>query len=817
MNRPLALVALCYAGGLGLGYSLSPPVGWSFIAATVMFVGLVGWPRARPYLLGPAFAVLGWTNLSWRTAVLAPDDLRVVTGERSEVVTLEGRLCAAPTLRVFERKGQTVWRSLALVEVEVLHRRAEDVPVRGCVTISTPGVLDAQFYGGQSVAVSGVLRLPKEAAADGLFDYREFLKWQGIYYQLDTAGTNDWRLTSMIQSRAGPPWSDRFCEWGQRILALGLPGEDESLRLVWAMALGWKTGLTDEVSASFIQTGTMHIFAISGLHIALIAGILVQILRVVRVPRGACGLLVIPLIWFYTVATGWQASAIRSAIMMTVVICGWALRRPGDLVNSLAAAGLIILIYDPCQLFQPGFQLSFFVVLSIALFHPSFAAVRRRLLQTDPLLLPESRPRWQGWLVDSTQYLTASLATSVAAWLGSIPLIAWYFHMVTPVSLLDNLVIVPLSSLCLASNMGSLVCGTWLSSLTVLFNHCSWFLMACMVQISRWTAALPGAYFYVPPPGLIGFLLYYGVVFTVCTGWIFKPQRIYWTGMGIGLLAIIWLGQWWCEEGMGRVTVLALGGGDAIYVRGQGRHNDWLIDTGSESAAEFVTIPYLHGQGVNHLSHLCLTHGDQRHMGGAELVAEKSRVRNIYISPAPARSPTYRRLVHRSTAGRPPMITLGRGDTIGPWRVMHPPRAAYQAQADNNAMVLLGEFQRVRVLLLSDLGPLGQEALLAGAHDLRADIVIAGIPARGEPLGDSLLTRVQPRAVVLSTGENSAVSRGAAKALRLRLTGRGILLMETEQDRSVSLLMRRGRCELRGMSGQRIFLDCSGQRGLGQK
>src|SRR5207237_816186 len=79
-------------------------------------------------------------------------------------------------------------------------------------------------------------------------------------------------------------------------------------------------------------------------------------------------------------------------------ITGWSLKRPGDLLNSLAAAALIILIWDPQQLFQAGFQLSFFVVLSIALFLPPLEKIRDRLLRPDPLLPPDLVPRWQRWL-----------------------------------------------------------------------------------------------------------------------------------------------------------------------------------------------------------------------------------------------------------------------------------------------------------------------------------------------------------------------------------------------------------------------------------
>src|SRR5258705_6394528 len=120
-------------------------------------------------------------------------------------------------------------------------------------------------------------------------------------------------------------WSDRFQFWAKQTLARGLPTEDEDLRLLWAMTLGWQTALTAEVSEPFMRSGTMHIFAISGLHIALIAGVFLALFRALNIPRAICGATVIPIIWFYTMATGWQASAIRSTVMMTVIILGWSL------------------------------------------------------------------------------------------------------------------------------------------------------------------------------------------------------------------------------------------------------------------------------------------------------------------------------------------------------------------------------------------------------------------------------------------------------------------------------------------------------------
>src|SRR6185503_12908887 len=157
--------------------------------------------------------------------------------------------------------------------------------------------------------------------APGLFDYRAYLTGRGIDHLLKTEGPEHW---SAVGERVARPLAVRFRVWAQRALSIGLPEQDEALRLQWAMVLGWQTALTGEVAEPFMRSGTMHIFAISGLHIALIAGILVALFRSCAIPRVWCGVMVIPLIWFYTAATGWQASAIRSTVMMSVIILSWA-------------------------------------------------------------------------------------------------------------------------------------------------------------------------------------------------------------------------------------------------------------------------------------------------------------------------------------------------------------------------------------------------------------------------------------------------------------------------------------------------------------
>jgi ComEC/Rec2-related protein len=587
------------------------------------------------------------------------------------------------------------------------------------------------------------------------------------------------------------------------MLALGLPQEDEPLRLLWAMTLGWKTALSGEVSEPFMRSGTMHIFAISGLHIALIAGILVSLLRVMRCPRQICGLLVIPSLWLYTAATGWQASAIRSTIMMSVIICGWALHRPSDLLNSLAAAGLIILVWDPQQLFQASFQLSFSVVLSLALFMPVLEAIRRRLTQADPLLPEELWPRWRRWLGRPLQYVSTGVTTSLAAWLGSIPLVACYFHLFTPVSLLANLLVVPLSSAALASNLATLVIGPWLSPAAELFNHSAWFLMKLMVEISVWASSVPGGAFHTASPRPLGLMLYYALLLSLMSGWLARARLRPWLLGGLAALALGWVVDRLHYRAATRLTILPLNGGSAIYFNAPGRTRDWLLDCGNQMAAELVTKPFLQALGVNRLPRLLLSHGDLRHVGGTELIVETFAVEKVCFSPARFRSQVYRELQQKfqNAQGQSPL--LERGQKFDAWTVLHPDRSDRFPQADDNALVLAGEWHGVRLLLLSDLGQAGQNVLLQRHPQLRADMVISGLPGQAEPLADGLLDALRAKMILITDADYPATER-ASPALRERLARRNAPVIYTRESGTVTIELRPGRWWLQSGNGVKI-------------
>jgi competence protein ComEC len=761
----------------------------------------LAWSQARLPLLCALIVVTGWTNCALHTAIISPYDLRVLLGDQPQIVTIRGRLREAPVQRVFEQNEQESWRTLARIDVTALRiNRKSWQPAAGRLAVTTRGMLSTNIFAGQTVEVTGVAALPRIAVAEGTFDYRAYLNEQGIFYHLQAASEGDWRV---IASPRAPPLADRFRGWARQALALGLPVEDGSLRLEWALALGWKTALTEEVAEPFVQAATYHIFAVDGLRMAIIFGVLFGLLRVLGLPRAACGLLLLPVIWFYTALTGWPASAIRATVMLTVIIIGWVLRRPSDLLNSLFAAALIILIWEPRQLFQAGFQLSFCVVLCMVLILPVLQKLGEGLVAPDPLLPPELQPRWREIVRVPARYAGGLLLTSFAAWIGSLPLVAYYFHIVTPVSTPANIVAVPLCGLVLICNFSSLLLAWWLPGGAAIFNHAGWFWMECIRVSSHWFASWPRAYLYVPEPGLFTTGLYYAILLAAMTGWLFRPRLRAWKAATLAVALCAWGWHCWQECSVTRLTILPANGGMALFFDAPGTKNDLLIDCGATNSVQFLIKPFLRGQGVNRLPALLLTHGDLRHVGGAELLTNLFHVEKLCASPVRARSPVYRRILKDLSATPERLRTLSRGDQIGLWTVLHPQPTDHFSQADDNALVLSATIGGTRVLLLSDLGRPGQNALLERCPDLRTDIVVTGLPTQNEAVCDGLLDALQPRLIVVADSELPVAERASPK-LHERLAGRKVPVIYTRSEGAATIEWRRDQWELRTRSGSSI-------------
>src|SRR5665213_3710393 len=805
MNRPLAAVVFAYAAGLLVAQFFHPPLVALFAISFFVLVLAFVLEKLRPILICLLLALAGWTNLETRTAIISPDDLQTQLGNRDAIVTVRGTLSETPRLKIIEQDDQEKWHSVVRVRVSEIRRDENFSPASGEIIVSTPDVLAPEYFAGQPVQISGVIAPPPPPLAEGLFDYQNYLATRGIYYELKTSSTNDWKL--LEPHRLKPPLTDRFLNWAKGTLALGLPAEDKPLRLLWAMTLGWRTAFTGDISEPFLRAGTMHMFAIDGLRIALLSGMIVTLLRVLRLSRAWCGIVAIPLIWFYTAATGWEPSAIRASVMMTVVLGGWALKRPGDLLNSLAAAAFVMLVWEPRQLFEASFQLSFFVMLIIALMLPPLNGFFDRILKHDPLLPDELVSGWQKFLRWLARKFARYCGLSFAAWMGSIPLAAKYFHLFSPVSTPANLLAVPLGTFALMANLGALISGHWLPWFTTLFNHAAWFFMVAMTWVSVEAAKIPGSYFYVPEPSLTTIAIYYFVLIAAFSGWFSTRRRIISGAAILFFIGGIYFWQWQSSRAGTDLTVLPLNGGHAVFVDAAERRNDWLINCGDENAVNFTLKNFLRAQGVNSLPCLVLADGNLRNCGGAKLLDELFSIGELWTSGAKFRSPAYRDAVAAFENGGRPQGSrhkiMSSGETIGCWQVLFPISTDNFSKADDRPLVLRGDFHGVKILLLGDLSLDGQSELLSHTNDLHADIAVAGLPNEGEPLFDALIDAIQPRVIVIADSEFPATRR-AARALKGRLEQKGIPVIYTRTAGAVKIETRTGGWKLQTMDGRKF-------------
>ncbi len=787
MQRPFVPITASFALGIVGACFVTLPISW--LALTAAFLGLMGWrmpTRGRWFACG-VLICLGAARYTQLTQLSGVADLRMVVSEAPIEAVLRGRIVVSPWLRLQERGGQQKARTLLILEAQEVRLHARWQQAEGQVIVFLEGELKNGPRTGALVEIEGTLSKPPGAMLDGLFDYQRYLAWQGIYFQLRAPPGAPLRLladpTSRYRIRA---LADEFIPWAQRILALGLPGEDEALHLLWGMALGWKTALTSEVSEPYLKTGTLHVFAISGMHVALMSGMLVALLRVVRVPRYACGWIVIPWIWFYTAATGWQPSAIRSTIMMTVIVVGWMLKRPSDLVNSLAAAGFFILVWDARQLGAVGCQLSFLAVLSLALLVQPLQKGFHRWLRPDPLRAASTIPFWENWFWFALQALATALATSLAAWIGCLPLTLHYFHLASPVGLLANLLVVPLSSLALMCNLGAILTAEWLSWVTELLNHSAWLWMSLMSRFCRWCSSWPYGWFYVPAPPVWMMLIYLALLILLGLGWWEPSSRRRWIwGLSFGgIVGTALLVTVECRTS--RLVLPALRGAFAVVVDQPGQHRDVVIDAGGSLDGEFTMVPYLRSLGYNSVPWLVLSHGDARHVGGVTYLLESMPIEHLLAPAATQRSSSLKSALRCAEEHGIKVASAIAGTEAGAWRVMFPADADKRSAGDDQPVVLVGDIQGRRVLIVPDLSPRGQSQLLESAQNLQADVLVASSPANGDPLGDRFLDAVRPR-WVLFQDLDGRISTETIRRLKGRLARRGIQSRFASEDGSITM------------------------------
>lgn len=305
--------------------------------------------------------------------------------------------------------------------------------------------------------------------------FAQYLSTQGV-----TSRWNRLRNLEVVRS-AHPPFAQarEAREWVRKHLNLGAREPHRYSRVLVAMLLGERIELEIDQYEAFLRTGTLHLFAISGLHIGIIGATLLCFLRILRLPRGPEIVIGLSVLLFYVEITGSPPSAVRAFLMVSFFWLARFFRQGGNPFASLANSAVLVLLWQPSQLFSAGFQLSYTVVATLLLLGVPLIDIGRKVLpfQRDARRGDKRRIRFL------MLYLMGLFFISFSATLGSAVLTVHYFGHFSPGAVFLNMILVPLAGLVLVSGMVSLGFGlVQLTSLSILANHAAWTIIAIMEE-----------------------------------------------------------------------------------------------------------------------------------------------------------------------------------------------------------------------------------------------------------------------------------------------------------------------------------------------
>ncbi|HEY3756944.1 MAG TPA: ComEC/Rec2 family competence protein [Opitutaceae bacterium] len=340
---------------------------------------------------------------------------------------------------------------------------------------------------GDEIQLQGTLKpVPRRGGPDS---FNGYLRGSGIQRELSPAYLVAIRRAASAYAR----WREGLADRMMDLLAVGFDSDPDLGAIYRAMMLGRKEGLSAAQKQLFVRTGTMHLFAINGLHIGIVALSLHALLALLRTPRPVAAPLVLGALWLDVDSTGASPSAVRAFLMVGAVELASAIGLPMNPLAAITAAGATMLAVAPGAEFGASFQMSFGVVAVLILLGAPLSRRWSQVWDPYPFLPAATQTLWQRGHSAVQRHLAAALGFSAAAALVSAVTGVTYFSVWAPVGLLANLVLMPLATLVIIAGFTAIVAGVaQAGALTALFNDAARLMLHAIVFALRRFSGLPG-------------------------------------------------------------------------------------------------------------------------------------------------------------------------------------------------------------------------------------------------------------------------------------------------------------------------------------
>jgi competence protein ComEC len=757
----------------------------AFISVTIAALAI---PRRRLFdaALLVALAAMGggWHHYRWSD--MLEDDLAWTVKETPSPAWVRGNVRETLGLRTSEGFGtatddRTQVTTRFVLDLTEISDGRQWRPVSGRAVTIVVGDR-REIEAGQAVEGAGQIALVPGPLNPGEFDYRAFLRAQGIRLRLtidDSASLWRQRVEPGV-SLAGLLATIRRSSRRRLVERL-----DSSIApLAAALLLGQREGIDPEVNDAFARTGTTHLLAISGLQLQALAFALLIVFRGVGLERRRAYLIVGLAMAGYALVVGPAPSVVRATIM-TISFCLAAiagrLDRPA---NTMALAALGTLALNPSYLFDIGCQLSFLAIGTLIWLVPpactlvrgQFERIRSRFFgPRTPLDDFELRlePAWRLLIRRAAGWLADGVVASTVVWLAALPLVALTFHLISPIGILLNIPLIPLTTAALLlSALALLLSSVWVP-LGAPLAWAAGGLLKLTKVIVLWGVAQPWGHEFVVGPAPAWVLVFYALlgmaaVTATLSAEHGRPVRVSWlNGRRPWWLLAGWVvAGWMLTAGLApgplapEADLLAVGHGLAIFIQTPDGRNS-LYDCGrlgDPSVGRRIIAPVLWAKGVRRIDTVFLSHADEDHYNGLTDLLDRFPIGVVRAPPGfdDAANVGASRLIQlvrsRGIAVRPITAPESWEDAGVRFTVIHPPAGWHPETPDNaRSLVLDIAFTGHHLLLTGDLEQLGLIELLAKpSPEPPPDVLLAPHHGGRSANPDWLYQWARPRLVVVS-------------------------------------------------------------------
>lgn len=682
-----------------------------------------------------ACSTLGGCWHHWCWSCTAENQVASWAVDHGRLVRLQAKVVQAPLILIAEPDDSVPWRvperTLTIVDCHTLVGGMDGViPVTGRVRMSVDGKLE-DLAVGDLIDVIGKIALPNEPANPGEFDYRQWLRAQGLHASLAVEHVDAIQIRG--QERSVIDWL-LVVRAAVRHRAENLMTSHLSPRtavVAQSLLLGTRVELDRDLRRAFAESGTLHVLAISGMNVGLLWSWLWFVCRLLHAsPRMSLGAVLI-LLPTYAWITDANPPVVRATIVAVVMAIGQIIGRNTSQWNSLGLAAILVLAWNPCDLFNSGAQLSFVAVCSILL-TTSFLKSFRMPLESDNEPVGK-RSLWRtgwNWLFRS---LVEGYIVSIGVWMMTSPLIASQFHLVSPVGFVLNVLLSPLITLMFWLGYSFLLLGLISPVIFGILGTpfditLQWFLS--IIQAA--TFDLGHTYVTAPPQWwMIGFYAL-TVSFALVDQWF---GRIFWSARAALVWSVIGLTvSLQPSEAKGlRCTVLSVGHGLSVLLElpdGQTLLYDAGGMSGGTRTARSIESA-IWSSGKSRLDAILVSHADADHCNAVPELVEIVPTRTLLVHRTflDWTQPPVAAAIERAAAAGTAIQLIAAEQSIAldpnvEIRVLHP-SVDFVGTSDNaNSLVLCVTYAGRQIVLTGDIEKEGLVRLLTSER-VHADILLS--------------------------------------------------------------------------------------------